>query len=128
MQAFFVCVFLDIGGGGVSVVYWWWVWTAWLGLILATVAADLGWSFLVAVSLGGVAELCSFKLQNGEFWNQQNRTKTGSTMPVRGLHGQTAGFRFLVTFYRFPVFLKNRTGLSTGSRFNRSNRPVRSGF
>ena len=32
LQAFFVCVFLDIGGGGgVSVVYWLWVWTAQLG-------------------------------------------------------------------------------------------------
>ncbi len=75
-----------------------------LGLILATVAADLCWFFLVAVSLGGVARLCSFKLQNGEFWNQQNQTKTSSTVPVRGLYSQTAGFRFLVTFFRFPVF------------------------
>ena len=54
----------------------------------------------------GESKRCSFWLQNGKFWNWQNQTITGSTVPVRGLSDQTAGFQFLVTFFKFSVFLK----------------------
>ena len=62
------------------------------------------------------------------FWDLVNRAKTGSTVPVHGFHGRTGGFRFLAIFSRFPVFSENRTELGTDHRFNRSDRPVRSGF
>ena len=67
-----------------------------LGLIsVAAVAADLGWFFFFFFfSSSGVARLCSFKLQNGEFWNQQNRTKTSSTAPVCGLSVKPSVFGF----------------------------------
>jgi hypothetical protein len=53
-----------------------------------------------------------------------NWAKTGSTAPVRGFGGRTGGFRFLANFFIFPVFSENRTGLGTGPRLNRLNRPV----
>ena len=68
------------------------------------------------------------KTKTVQFCNQWNRTKTGSTAPVRGFYGRTGGFRFLVYFSNFSVFLENWTELDTGPRLNRLNRPVRSGF
>ena len=37
-------------------------------------------------------------------------------------------FTVFTVFSIFPVFYHNRTGLEAGSRLNRSDRPVRSGF
>ena len=52
----------------------------------------------------------------------------GLTVPVSGFAGLTGGFRICVFFSHFPVFKANRTGSNSGSRSNRLNRPVRSGF
>jgi hypothetical protein len=75
----------------------------------------------------GVSESESESLASGIGGKRREaeRPKTGSTAPVRGSYGRTAGFRFLAYFSIFPVFSENRTGYSTGPRLNR---PVRSGF